>query len=190
MKIIKNKLFKVLIVLFILGFVLGIISYLLLDVENNSIINYFSLLKDNKFNYFNGFINSIKYNYKYAFLLWIFGICLFLSFIIPFIIIYRGISVGFTLFSIIYTFKLKGLIMALILVFPVILVNELIFILLSYYAIKFSYREFNIIKNNKSINLKSFIKNYFIIFIIFLGVLLLNSIFEIYISSNIIKFVI
>ena len=111
------------------------------------------------------------------------------SFIIPFIILYRGISLGLTLFSIIVIFKTKGLLISFILLFPTVLLNELIFLLLSYYAINFSLKVYRSIKNNKMINIKSFSRNYFYIFLISLGLLLLSSIFEIYITSNIIKYV-
>jgi len=189
MKIIKSRIFKILIALFIVGFFLGIISNLLMN-DNNSIINYFSLIEQNKFNYFSSLINSIFTNYKYALIIWISGIVFFLSFIIPFIIVFRGISVGFTICGIICSFKLKGLLYALIFLIPSILINELVYLFLSYYSINFSLKVFNAIKNNKLINIKSFSKNYLYIFLIFLGILLMSSLFEIYITSNIIKFVI
>ncbi|MBR4178409.1 MAG: stage II sporulation protein M [Bacilli bacterium] len=189
MKIIKSRLFKALVILLIVGFILGIISYFILDNSNDSIINYFSLLKESKLNYSNSLLISLIQNYKYSIIIWILGIIFMFSFIIPFIILYRGISLGLTLFSIIVIFKTKGLLISFILLFPTVLLNELIFLLLSYYAINFSLKVYRSIKNNKMINIKSFSRNYFYIFLISLGLLLLSSIFEIYITSNIIKYV-
>ena len=189
MKIIKSRIFKALIILFIIGFVLGIISYFILDSSNDSIINYFSLIKEGKLNYTNNLLISIIQNYKYSIIIWILGIIFIFSFIIPFIIIYRGISLGLTIFSIIVCFKTKGLLLALIMMFPSVLLNELVYIFLSYYSINFSLKIYRNIKNNKMINIKSFSKNYFYIFLLSLGLLLISSLFEIYITSNIIKFV-
>ena len=189
MKIIKSRIFKILVSLFIIGFFLGIISNIILD-DNNTIINYFSLIENNNFNHFSSLISSITSNYKYAIILWTSGIIFFLSFIVPILIIFRGISVGFTIFSIICSFKIKGVLYSLILLFPSIIINEFIFILLGYYACNFSIKCFNAIKNNKLINIKSFTKNYFIIFIFCLVLLLISSLIEIYITSNILKFVI
>ena len=190
MKIIKSRLFKVIVSLFIFGIVLGIISFILSEKDSHSIINYFSLLKNGNFNYFNCFMSSIINNYKYDLIIFICGISLIFVLITPFIIIFRGVSVGFTLFSIIYTFKVKGLLLAVILMFPVIIINEIVFIFFSYYSINFSFKEYSTIKNNKSVNLKDFIKNYFYIFLFSLIILLVSSLFEIFITSNIIKFVI
>ena len=74
--------------------------------------------------------------------------------------------------------------------FPVLIINELLFILFSYYSINFSFRLYNAIKNNKNINVKDFSKNYILIFLILLVLLIISSLFEIFISSNLIKFVI
>ena len=188
MKIIKNRVFKILVILFIVGFFLGIIFNIIIN-DNSKLINYFTLIKDGSFNYLNGFISSMCYNYKIAFIIWIIGIVFFLFLLIPFIIIFRGISLGFTLCGIICSFGIKGLIIGLIMLFPCILLNEFVYILLSYYSINFSYKCFKVIKTNKLINIRSFIKNYFYIFTIILSCLLISSLFEIFITSNILKFV-
>ena len=187
MKIIKSRLFKILIALFIFGFCLGIISSFI-SKDNSSIINYFNTLENEKINYFNSFITSFSYNLKYSFIIWIVGIIFCLSFITPIIIIFRGISVGFTVFSIIIELKLKGFIIALIMLFPMILINEIVFILLGYYSIRFSIKCFNSFKNNSLINIKSFSKNYIYIFLILSLVLLVSSLLETFITSNIVKF--
>ena len=190
MKIIKSRIFKILVSLFIVGILLGIISYILIGTNNNSIINYFSLINNGNFDYLSSLINSLSYNIKYAFIIWSVGIICFLTFLVPIIIIFRGISLGFMITSIIVNFGIKGIILSLIIIFPCILINELIYMLLSYYSINFSLKSINAIRYNKSINLRSFVKNYLYIFIIFLFVLILSSLFEIYISSNLIKFVV
>ncbi len=189
MKIIKSRIFKILIALFIFGIVLGIISFII-SKDNSSLYNYFTILKEGNFNYLNGLISSISYNYKYAFFIWIIGIVFFISFISLFIIVFRGICLGFSICSIFYTFKIKGLLYSLILLFPCTIVNEIVYLLLSFYSINFSIKVFNAIKKNKFINIRSFTKNYLYILLIFLTVLFISSLFEVYISSNILKNVI
>lgn len=191
MKIINSKIFKILVVTLVIGFIIGIISFIFMDKSSlqSSIINYINLIKNDNYNYTNGLILSIISNIKYSSIIWISGIIFFCSLVIPLIIIYRGISLSLTISAIIYTYKLKGALYALIIVFPTIL-NEIIFIFLSYYSINFSIKCFNTIKNNKDINLRSFIKNYFYIFLILSLLLIISSIIEIYLCSNIIKFVV
>ncbi len=191
MKIINSKIFKILVVTLVIGFIIGIISFIFMDKSSlqSSIINYINLIKNDNYNYSNGLILSIISNIKYSSIIWISGIIFFCSLVIPLIIIYRGISLSLTISAIIYTYKLKGVLYALIIVFPTIL-NELIFLFLSYYSINFSIKCFNTIKNNKDINLRSFIKNYFYIFLILSLLLIISSLIEIYLCSNIIKFVV
>ena len=191
MKIINSKIFKILVVTLVIGFIIGIISFIFMDKTSlqSSIINYINLIKNNSYNYSNGLISSIISNIKYSSIIWISGIIFFCSLIIPLIIIYRGISLSLTISTIIYTYKLKGTLYALIIVFPTIL-NEIIFLFLSYYSINFSIKCYNTIKNNKDINLRLFIKNYFYIFLILSLLLIISSIIEIYLCSNIIKYVV
>ena len=191
MKIINSKIFKILVVTLVIGFIIGIISFIFMDKTSlqSSIINYINLIKNDSYNYSNGLISSIISNIKYSSIIWISGIIFFCSLIIPLIIIYRGISLSLTISTIIYTYKLKGTLYALIIVFPTIL-NEIIFLFLSYYSINFSIKCYNTIKNNKDINLRLFIKNYFYIFLILSLLLIISSIIEIYLCSNIIKYVV
>lgn len=195
MKIIKTKLFKSLLISFCIGFFIGIICFILLSSSekmslSSDLTNYINLIHDGNFKYFTSLIKSFISNYKYLVLIWIFGIVFFCSLLIPFIIVYRGILLGFTISSIIYVFHIKGLLYALILLIPSTIINEFIFILIGYYSITFATKSFNAIKKDKTINLRQFIKNYFYIFLVLSFCILLSSVYEIYIGSNIIKFVV
>ena len=192
MKIIKSRIFKVLILLFILGLLFGVISFIFMDKTSleNYTLNYVDLISKNNFDYIKGLINTLISIYKYLSILCIFCIIFFLFPLVPLIIIYRGISIGLMISSIIYSFKLKGFLYALIILFPAKIINELIYIIMSYYSISFSLKIYNAIKTNKSINITSFSKNYFYILLIFIVALTLTSIFEVYLSTNIIKLVI
>lgn len=195
MKIIKTKLFKSLLISFSIGVFIGIICFILLSFSekmslSSDLTNYINLIHDGNFKYFPSFIKSFISNYKYLVLIWVFGIVFFCSLLIPFIIIYRGILLGFTISSIIYVFHIKGLLYSLIMMIPSTIINEFIFILISYYSITFSTKCFNAIKKDKTINLRQFIKNYFYIFLVLSFCILLSSVYEIYIGSNIIKFVV
>lgn len=188
MKIINSKIFKSIVLLFIVGFILGVVLYYIIG-ENEEIFNYFDSIKNNSFNYSNNLLFTLTYNSKYIIFIWISGIIIFLSFLIPILIIYRGIINGFIFISIIHLFHLKGLILSLILLFPVVLIYEFVYLIISYYSLNFSIRTFNVIKYNKSINLRNYIKNYFYQFLIFFGLIIINCFFETYITSNIISYV-
>ncbi len=191
MKIIKSRILKILIVTLFIGFLLGIISFLMIKNKNIKFnyINYIDLINNGNFNYTNSLIKSIFYNLRYSFFIWIFGILFIFSFMSLFLIAFKGISLGFMITSIIWTFKIKGVLYALILSLNSI-INITIFLLLSYYSINFSIKSLNAYRNNRQINYKSFFINYIYIYVILSFSLILSSLFEIYICSNIIKFVV
>ena len=191
MKIFKYKIFKILILVVLLGILLGIISFIMIDksIIKNDLINYINLIKNGNYNYLEGLTNSLTSNISFSFFIWLFGIVFIFSFINIILIIYKGISLGFMLSSIIYVFKAKGLILGLILSLNSIL-NIIVYIVLCYYSINFAIKSYNAFKNNKLVNFKSFYIRYIYIYLILLGVLILNSLLEIYVSSNIIKFVV
>lgn len=194
MKIFKSRLFKAIIIIFIVGLLCGFIGFILLSNNykselSDSLNNYILLINNSKYNYINTLIKSLSNNYKYSALLLLFGSSFIFAILVPLFIYFKGILLGFNIFSIIYTFKLKGLLYALILLFPEVL-ELIIFILISYYSINLGFKIFNAYKNNKNVNFKSFFKNYLYIFLVLNTLFIITSLFETYISSNIIKFIV
>ncbi len=191
MKILRSRIITLLMIAFLVGFVLGIISFIITNKKeiSSETINYINLIKNGKFNYLISLYYSIKSNIKISFIIWIFGILFIFSILNVFIIAYRGISLGFMISTIIYTFKLKGAVIGLILLVNNAL-NICIFILLSYFSINFSIKSFNAYRNNRSINYKDFFIKYIYIYLILLFILILSSFIEVYLSSNLIKFVV
>ena len=190
MKIIKSRIFKALTLIVMISILLGIISFIITNKKEikSDLINYITLIKNGKFNYTNSLITSLFNNFKYSFLIWVFGIIFIFSFISILLIVYKGISLGFMLSGIIYTFKVKGLLYGLILSIPCIL-NIFIYIVLAYYSINFSIKSLNAFRNNRQINYKSFYINYIYIYLILLIILIISSLIETYICSNLLKFV-
>ena len=64
MKIINSKIFKIIIGLFIIGFLIGIVLYYRIG-DNKEIYYYFNNIKNNNFNYSKSLISSVTYNSKY-----------------------------------------------------------------------------------------------------------------------------
>ena len=186
MKIINSKIFKTLVLLFVVGFVFGIVFFIF--GSKNNTFNYYNDLENGNINYFISLFKTLLFNYKYAFVIWICGLLFVLSFFIPLIVTFRGVCLGFLVSTTIYIFKIKGLIISLIILFPCTIINELLYLFLSYYAINNAIKIYNAIKKDKMINIRLFFKNYYLKFIVFLFVLLVSSLFEVYITSNIIKF--
>ena len=193
MKIFNTKIVKRFLVIIIVGFILGIVLYFLTDEMeklsiSSSLINYINMIKNSSFEYGSGFLNTLVYNLKYLTIIWLSGIIFILMFISPVVLFIQSFLTGFSLINIIAVFKLKGIIYGIIISIPSI-INILIYILMSYYSIKFATKTYKTIKNNATINLKLFIKNYVLIYLIFSFLTLINALFETYIISNILKLI-
>lgn len=187
---IKNKVLKTVIIIYIVSLILGIITYFLSNINiDNTILNYINSFKNN-LNYISGLKRTIFHNLNYSFLIWLSGLLIIGIIFSPISLILRGISLGITITSIIVQFKLKGLILAIIMLISNIILYELIFILLSYYSINLSIKTIKTLKQNTQINIKSYYKNYFIRYLILLLILIITSIIDIYIVSTILKYII
>lgn len=191
MNILKNKVFRLLVFLYVLSIVIGISTYFFIDGTNinNCIINYIKSFNEG-FSYFSGLKNTIIYNFNFSFVIWISGILLIGIIISPLMLFLKGLGLGIAITSIIVNFGIKGLILALITFISNVILYDVIFVLLCYYSINMSIRTFNIIKKNLSINIKSYYKNYFIRYAILIILLILTSLFDIYVLSNLIKIII
>ena len=191
MNIIKSKIFRLLVLLYIVGVILGIVSYFICNISilDDSVISYFGLFEGD-FNYIDSLINSFCMSFKNSFFLFIVGLLIIGVFIIPLFIIFKGICNSLLIISIIRCFHMKGVILCFILVLFSILVKDFIYFIISYYSFNISIKEIKIIRNNKMINFIEFYKNYFLRYIILFIFLILINIFEVYILSNIIKYII
>ena len=76
MKILRSRIIKLLMIAFLVGFILGIISFIITNKKeiSSETINYINLIKNGKFNYLISLYYSIKSNIKISFIIWIFVI--------------------------------------------------------------------------------------------------------------------
>lgn len=194
MKIIKTKLFKLLVCVFCIGFLIGIISFFFVGSSDKSIlkegiISFVQNISSNNINYLNSIFTNISNNLEILFIIWISGFLCFPAAIIPFLILYKSIKLSFDLIAVIYSFKVKGIFLSLFYLLSDAILMFL-FIFMSYYAIFQAIRCFKVLKQNKSINLISFFKNYVLIFLILSIVTITISIINVYFISFITKFVV
>ncbi len=195
MKKFKNK--KILlsfIILFLIGLAFGLIFNFYISGIDRTLIKkemteYFLIIKNN-LSYSKGLIKSFKTNMLYITLIWAIGIIPFLFLVNYFIVFYKGFLIGFSVSSIIMIYKLKGLLVSLIFLFPHEFINIFIFITLSVSSIKFSKKIYNKIKSNNVVNLKKEYIDYVKIYILFIVISIVSSLLEIFFNSLLIRLVI
>lgn len=185
----KNKLLIKLLITTSIFILLGIFYIAILGKSNKLLVKenldlFFSSLK--KLNYTKAFISCLSSNLVFTTLIWIFGISIIGIPIILLFLIIKSFILGFNMSSLIYFYKWKGIIAALIYSIPLI-INILVMILLSYYGIIFSKNLNKLLFLKKEIRFKNIMRKYLKILLFSLVMITISSLIEIYVVPNILK---
>lgn len=105
------------------------------------------------------------------------------------IIFYKGFTLAFTITSLIYTFKIKGIILAIVYVFPSLIFNLVFYFIMCYYSFKLSLILFNKVINKDSTNINKFLKKYLVIILVCIAFVSLFSLYDTYLLPSLIKLV-
>lgn len=188
-KKIKNKLLLTLLVITTIATLLGILYISLLSNKNIELIKktiniFFKNI--NNINYNKAFIKSFSTNILSLIFIWILGISIIGIPLIILILVLKSFSLGFSIGSILYIYKLKGIFIAIIYIVP-LLINLFSIIYLSYYGIIFSKNLNSLLFTKKDISFKNIMKKYTRILLTSLIIITISSIIEIYIVPSILK---
>ena len=183
-KLIDKKIILVSSILLGLGILSGIIFFFITTSLDKMIVknmmNEFVNIKTNVT--FSTFINSFKYNIIYIVIITLSSLLVIFSPLVLLINYYKGLTIGFLISSIISTFKLKGILYFVAILFPHHILMCILLILYSSIMFKLSLKLLKVMYMNEPINLNIFIKKVLILFIISFIVCIIISLLEIYIS--------
>lgn len=183
----RRKIFIILLVICIISFIFGILFLALLDKNGKSIV----------VSTINNYINNLNYNKKDLFLLFknnvlitiimfLFGVSLFGVIFEILFLIAKSFVLGFSISSFIYTFKVKGILIGLIYLFPNIF-NLFIYFILGFFALNYSIYLYKYLFKNKEYNLKSLMKKYLKVLGVSIILLSLSSLIQYFIIPYILK---
>lgn len=105
------------------------------------------------------------------------------------IIFYKGFTLAFTITSLIYSFKIKGIILAIVYVFPSLIFNLVFYFIMCYYSFKLSLILFNKVINKDTANINKFLKKYLVIILVCIVFVSLFSLYDTYLLPSLIKLV-
>ncbi len=183
-KLIDKKILLVSSILLGLGILSGIIFFFITTSLDKMIVknmmNEFVSIKTNVT--FSTFINSFKYNIIYIVIITLSSLLVIFSPLVLLINYYKGLTIGFLISSTISTFKLKGILYFVAILFPHHILMSILLILYSSIMFKLSLKLLKVTYMNETINLNIFIKKVLILFIISLIICIIISLLEIYIS--------
>ena len=148
-------------------------------VENINNVNNIELLK-----------NSLLINIILILGIWILGISIIGLFIVIVLIFWKSFTLGFTISSFILTYHLKGIILALIYIFPHLIINLLIIMYLGSYSLKFSILIIKCIFRKINLDLRKLTIIYLKILLISIIFILITSLFESFITPYILKIIV
>ena len=188
-KIIKKlkdkKQFIIIFVICIVAFIIGVLLPSILNEENRKIIqtslnSFFDTIKNNQLKTNELLFKSLTSNIIIDLILWLLGISIVGIPIVIILLGYKSLSLGFTISSIISTYKLNGVIKALIYIVPNI-INLFIFFVISYYSISFSLMLFNYLFGKKEYNKRIIVNRYLKLLVISIIILIFSSVIETYV---------
>lgn len=195
--ILPNKKINVFVIfMLILGIISGCIFLMVIkdsdkDMVINQITNFIKNINDNKVDNSYIFLNSLYESYIYIFLVWIMGSSMVGIVINIFLIYFKGFISGFTIGSFYLVFKYKGLILSFIYVFPTLIINLLMVVILSVYSILFTSYLFRVIfTKERNTSTRRFFIRYIIILFVCLIMGFISSLLEGYLIPSMIKLVI
>ena len=148
-------------------------------------------INTNKINNLDALKNSLIENSLFIFIIWILGFSIMGIVINIFLTYLRSFIIGFTVAAFILTYKYLGILSSFIYVFPTSIFNLVSIIIISIYSYTFSILLFRSIFNKaNNIILKNYIKKYFLIFLICIGISIISSLSEAFLLPSILKLVI
>jgi stage II sporulation protein M len=167
-----------LIIILIIGIISGIIFIFFLNNKDKLLVEkeldiIISSINNNELDVFNTLKNSLSSNIISLISIYFLGISIIGLPVILLFVFFKGFIFGFSISSIISTYKLKGILLSFSYLFPTHIILLIIWILFSFYSINFSIKLFRYLFFKENINLKYYFKNLNKIFIIcFLGCLI------------------
>lgn len=185
----KNKLLVKLLFISIFSVLAGIFYMAIISKQNRESVEeslklFFQSI--HQLNYQKAIINCLCSNIFYLASIWLLGISIIGIPFILLIMILKGFILGFSISSILYFYKMKGILIAFIYCIPLAF-NLLIFLFLGYYAIIFSKNLNRLLFLKKEISFRHIMRRYSKIFLFCLGMIILSSIVEIYAVPNLLK---
>lgn len=191
----NKKVFVFLFILFIIGLAAGSIFRVTLNDNDTSLVstyldNYINSIKDNTIVFKDTFFNSISSNLLITVLIWLLGISVIGLPIIIFLFFYKSFVVGFAISSVLMKYKVKGLLLSIIYIFPHHIINILLLMVLISYAFLISIGIINAVIKRKEISFKDITYKYLIILGLISLVLIFLSLYEAFIVPKLIKLII
>lgn len=205
MKKVMDKLFNIVkfdkryvffcLILVILGIIAGSLFIIVLNTSDKSLVieyieSFIDNIKNNDFNYVETLKNTLIINYLVIFIISIIGFTYFLIPINILLLFYKSFIIGFSLSSFILTYKIKGLLLSIIYIFPHLIINILLFSLLIAFTVKLSLKTIKSIIKKKEVNMRLYFNKYLYTSIFIIIIITITSLYESFVAPYLLKLIV
>ena len=160
------------------------------DLIQTYIAAFINNIQNNQLNYVESMKNTLISNFSFIIVIWLLGISIIGIPIIVFMYFTKSFMIGFSVASFLLKFKFKGLLYAIIYIFPHHLINLILFTLLMVYSMKFSYYLGTSILKRKTIYFKNLMNPYLgVLIIVIIGIIATCS-YEVFVVPYLLKYII
>lgn len=115
------------------------------------------------------------------------GISMIGVIIVILVMFFKGFTLGVTLATIILKYQLKGVLGALLYVFPCLIINIFIYIFISFFAVNASVKFLKALLKKDNLNFKSFFGRYLLAFIVSIILMLLCTLIDSFLTPLLLK---
>ena len=160
-------------IIFIIGIVVGSLFINLITKDDKNLLIsqvelFFNSIKklNNSVFGINIFLKELLDNVLQLFIIFVLGISMIGIPAVIVILFFKGFMLGTTLGTIILKFKLKGILGCLLYVFPVMILNIIVYIYFSFFAVHVSVKFLKALIKKENLNFRTFLGKYILTFLI------------------------
>ena len=193
--VINKKILLFLVILLLIGIMFGSVFIRILDNSDRNLVteylnNFINNIENNKLDYFMALKSNLITNISFVLVIWLLGISLIGLPIVIIMYFSKTFILGFSIGAILSVFLIKGLLFSLVYVFPGQVISLLLYMLLTMYAMSFSFKLFYAIIKKKTFDFKNIMNRYFKILIVILVFIILMVLYDTYLMPRLVKTII
>lgn len=192
---IDKKLLIFLTILLLIGIAFGSIFVSILDNSDKTLVNehlnnFINSIETDKLDYFQALKSNLITNISFVIVIWLLGISIIGLPIILIMFFSKTFILGFSVGAILSVFKTKGLLFSLAHIFPGQVISLLLYLLLTMYAMSFSFKLIYVIFKKKTLDFKIVMNKYFKILLLVLTIVVLMNLYDTYLMPKLVKILI
>lgn len=136
---------------------------------------------------FESFLSILFNNLLVLSIIFVLGISMIGIPIVIFILFFKGFMLGTTISTIILKYSIKGIVGAILYIFPVCILTICVYLFMCFYAIYVSKKFLRAFLKKNSLNFKQFLGKYLLSFIVSIMLILLLSLLDAYLTPLLLK---